>query len=263
MVLVGLDHLIIATADPDAAASEIESAIGLRAAGGGRHEAHGTFNQLIWLGDSYIELMGVFDAELARRSWWGSHILQRLASAPAAHAGLALASDDLPADVNRLRGMGSPISDPIPGERVRPDGDIVRWRIARPPAPDLDLGLVILIEHDSDAAEWRPADRHARAAETHPLGTPGRLVSVQLPVADMRAATMRLLRELGLQFRPSLAGRGARDTSIGQQTLRLAAGGQPTIVVAAGAAERQLDLLGFRWNLVPAADRAMRTSAQG
>jgi hypothetical protein len=252
MVLVALDHLIIATSDPDAAANEIVSTLGLRAVGGGRHEAHGTFNRLIWLGDSYIELMGVFDAELARQSWWGSHILQRLAGAPAAYAGLALASDDLPAEVERLRVMGSAISDPIPGERARPDGDIVRWRIARPPAPDPDLGRVFLIEHDTDAAEWRPADRHARAAEAHPLGTPGRLVSVELPVADMRATTMRLLRELGLQFRPSLAGRGARDTSIGQQTLRLAADGQPTIVVMAGVAERQLELLGCRWKLVPA-----------
>lgn len=253
-MIVGLDHAILACADPDAAATEIESTLGLRVAGGGRHEAHGTFNRLIWLGDSYIELMGVFDPALARESWWGRHTLQRLDGAAAAYAGLALASDDLQADIESLRGIGSSISDPIPGDRIRPDGDVVRWQIGRLPEPDPDLGLFFLIEHDTAAAEWRPADRAARAGETHPVGTTGRLARLELPVSDLRAASLRLLRDLGLQFRPSLAGRGARDTSIGVQTLRLSPGaGTPEITIAAGYDRLSVELLGCRWRLVPAA----------
>src|SRR5437773_74061 len=120
-----IDHLIIAIADPDAAADEVEVALGLRAMGGGRHEAHGTFNRLIWLGDSYLELMGVFDEALAAESWWGRHVSSVLAKAPGALAGAPLAAQDLEHEVARLREHGSTLLNPAPGERVRPDGQVV------------------------------------------------------------------------------------------------------------------------------------------
>lgn len=253
-MLTGIDHLIIASSDPEVGVGEIERVFGLRPSGGGRHDAHGTFNRLIWLGDSYLELMGVFDADLAGQSWWGAHIVRLLSAGPSALAGIALASDNLAADVNRLREMGSPISDPLDGERTRPDGDVVRWRIGRQPAPDDDLGLAFLIEHDTTAAEWRPADREARAKEQHPIGTPARLARVELPVTDIGDANLRLLRTLGLQFRPSLAGRGARDTTIGTQTLRLVSGADlhPQVTLKAGYEELNLELLGLRWQLLRA-----------
>ncbi len=252
-MLVAIDHLIIACADPDAAAAEIGQHFGLRATGGGRHDAHGTFNRLIWLGDSYLELMGVFDQSLARKSWWGAHLNRLLGEAPAAFAGLALASDDLVTDIARLRGQGSAISDPTDGQRVRPDGDVVRWRIGRLPAPDRDLGLIFLIEHDTDAAEWRPADRQARAGQVHPSGTAGRLARIEVPVADVRGTSLRLLRDLGLQFRPSLAGGGARDTSVGDQIIRLVPAQPavtPRIVLVAGSTPSETELLNCRWSLL-------------
>ncbi len=251
-MLSGIDHVILACADPDGAAAELEAALGLAATGGGCHDAHGTYNRLLWLGDSYVELMGVFDPGLAARSWWGAHISRLLEKSPAAYAGLALASDDLAADIERLRGQGAPISDPIEGERRRADGDLVRWSIARLPDADPDVGLCFLIEHDATAAEWRPADGAARAAQVHPLGTAGRLARVELPVTNVRAATLRLLRELGLQFRPSLAGRGARDASLGHQTLRVSGVERPVITVRAGAAARRIEALNCDWELAPA-----------
>lgn len=254
-MLTAIDHVIIAVADPVDAAAEMEDALGLRATGGGRHDAHGTFNRLFWLGDSYIELMGVFDRELAAQSWWGARMSAVLSRAPAGYAGLALAADDLAADITRLRSLGAPISDPIDGQRVRADSEVVRWRIGRLPAPDAELGLTFVIEHDTAAAEWRPADRAARAAEEHPLGGPARLIRVELPVADVARASMRLLRDLGIQFRPSLAGAGARDASIGTQTLRLRParpGSSVTIVIRAGAEPRRsVELLGCEWRIEP------------
>ncbi len=254
-MLTAIDHVIIACADPDAAAADLEQQLGLRATGGGRHAAHGTFNRLIFLGDSYIELMGIFDARLAAESWWGHHIAALIDHQPAALAGVPIASDDLVTDVARLRAMGSPISDPLAGERLRPDGDVVRWSIGRLPQPDPDLGLAFLIEHDSTAAEWRPAERAARASEIHPVGTPARLLRVGLPVSDAGRSSLRLLRELGLQFRPSLAGAGARDATLGRQTLRLVppgAGVLPLLVIRAGASRREVELLGVSWQLLPA-----------
>jgi hypothetical protein len=251
-MLTGIDHVIVASADPDLAAGELERGLGLRATGGGRHEAHGTFNRLIWLGDSYLELMGIFDRVLAADSWWGRHISDLLDAGPAAYAGLALATDHLDADVSQLRAQGAPIGDPTAGERRRPDGEVVRWSIARPPDVDHELGLYFLIEHDTNAAEWRPADREARAGDVHPLGAPVRLARLELPMTDMRRSTMRVHRDLGVAFRPSLVGGGARDGTVGSQTLRLvraAAGRLPTVVLRGGPQDREADLVGCRFRI--------------
>jgi catechol 2,3-dioxygenase-like lactoylglutathione lyase family enzyme len=251
-MLTGIDHVIVASADPDLAVAEVERVLGLRATGGGRHEAHGTFNRLIWLGDGYLELMGVFDSGRAAESWWGRHVSGLLDASAAAYAGLALASNDLEADVALLRAQGAPIGEPDSGERRRPDGDVVRWSIARPPDVDVEVGLTFLIQHDQTAAEWRPADREARAEEVHPLGGPVRLARVELPVTDMRRSTMRVHRDLGVAFRPSLAGGGARDGTVGGQTLRLvraAAGRLPTVVMRGGPQTREADLAGCRFTI--------------
>lgn len=244
-MLVGIDHVILASRDPEADINPLVSQLGLTAGGGGQHAADGTFNRLAWLGDSYVELMGVFDGDLARASWWGRWVAARIADELASYAGLALATDEIAADVERLREMRSPISDPIEGERVRPDGDVVRWRMARLPEPDPELGLMFLIEHDREAAEWRPADRAARAGE-HALSR------VSLPVTSPGRVGLRLLRELGIQFRPSLAGAGARDASIGAQTLRLVSGrDRPEITITGGAQARSVDLGSVRLEIRP------------
>ncbi len=254
-MLTGIDHVILAVHDPNKAASQLEAELGLRATGGGRHDQHGTFNRLIWLGDSYIELMGVFDEKLAAESWWGGHILRLLASAEAAYAGMPLSSDEIAVDVALLRGQSSPIGDAADGQRMRPDGRAVKWRAARLPEPDPDLGLAFLIEHDTAAAEWTSAERGTRAEESHPLGGPARLARIDMPVGSTARATQRLHRDLGLAFRPSLAGSGARDTSLGEETLRLVPsvpGAVPTIVIRGGSLEREASLLGCQWIVEPA-----------
>lgn len=250
-MLTGIDHVILAVGDLDGAAAELERELGLHVAAGGRHDAHGTHNRLAWLGDSYVELMAVFDERRAADSWWG-----REALAVSAHGGgwlgMALASDDLAADVERLRAAGSSITDPIDGERARADGEVVRWRIARLTTPMPELGLLFLIEHDTSAAEWRPEERRGRAERVHPLGTPATLLRVELAVSQLRPVTQQLLGELGLLFRPSLGGGGARDTSIGSHVLRVARRSLPParVVIVAGSAPRNVDLLGCRWQLV-------------
>src|SRR5207253_2293658 len=65
-MLLGIDHIVIACRSPDDAAEEITQRVGLEAGGGGRHPRYGTYNRLVWLGDSYLELMGVEDSDLAR-----------------------------------------------------------------------------------------------------------------------------------------------------------------------------------------------------
>ena len=229
-MLLGIDHVVIACADPDAAALELEETAGLRAGGGGRHDALGTFNRLVWLGDSYLELIGVFDRALAERSWIGAPTVRAL-DAGGGLATWAAASDDIGADLARLRVAGSSLGDDRPGERRRPDGAVVRWRLAAPPI----LGPEeppFLIEHDLDAAEWSPGERASRATRAHPVGGPVRLETLEIGVVDPGATGLRILRTAGIgPFRPSLTGGGARDASLGAQTVRL----RPTRRIAAGS----------------------------
>ncbi len=257
-MLTSIDHLVIAVADPDGAAAELEASLGLRATGGGRHERLGTFNRLVWLGDSYLELIGVWDRTLAETSWIGGPTVRALG-----HGGglvtFALASDALAEDVERLRTAGARLEGPLSGERLRPDGGLARWQVAAPSRLDPEQPP-FLIGHDASAAEWTPGERAARMAALHPIGARVRLDVLELAVSDVARVSLRDLRTVGLQFRPSLAGHGARDAAVGAQTVRLRpiAPGSPeqtTIVLraidATVDATRDIRLLGCRWVIRP------------
>ena len=251
-MLVGLDHVIVATADLDGAAAELGHALGLEVADGGRHPALGTRNRLAWWGDSYLELVTIEDPDAAARTWFGAAVATALADASAGPAGVVVASDDLDADAAVTRA-----AEVSAGQRTRPDGRVVRWRTARSrafgsPGP---WPLVFMIEHDRTAAEWTDAERAARATAVHPLGTPVRLRSVALGATAVTGMVGRVGRELALLFRPALAGGGARDAALGRQTLRVAPARpqEPrlTIDLEGGSTARDLDLLGCRWRLTP------------
>ena len=251
-MLQGIDHLVIAVTDPDAAAADLETRLGLKPGGGGRHEALGTYNRLVWLGDTYLELIGVFDPELAAGSWVGAPTLRALERGGGL-ATWAIATDAIDDDVSDLRARGSDLAEPAAGERRRPDGEVVRWRLAA--APRLDPGLPpFLIEHDTGAAEWTPAERATRAAGT--AGT-AHLTVLELSVEDVNRTSQAFLRSVGLRFRPSLVGGGTRDANIGRQTVRLRPRRQadpPRSTVHLTVRGREpvdVDLLGLGWRIEP------------
>jgi catechol 2,3-dioxygenase-like lactoylglutathione lyase family enzyme len=258
-MLLGIDHLVIAVADPDEAAVRLEQELGLAATDGGVHPALGTRNRLAWLGSSYIELLGIVDPDVAGCAWIGAPVLGALAGGGGL-ATWAVATDGLDAELAALRARRFDPGEPVAGERRRPDGDLVRWRIAVPRR--LGPGEPpFLIEHDTSAAEWRPSDRAARAGQAHPLGGRVRLAVLELAVDDVQRTSLRFTRALGLRFRPSLAGAGSRDAAIGGQTVRLRPrrGGPASTVIRLTAPvpePRDVQLLGCRWVLRPEAGPA-------
>jgi len=157
------------------------------------------------------------------------------------------------ADVAALRSNGARLGDSTAGERERPDGTIVRWRLAigeslgpaKPP---------FLIEHDPASAEWTTEDRAARAAQNHSGWGTGAARVLELPFPDVPAAVNMLGRAADLRFRPSLTGGSARDANLGRQVVRLRAAhgapGRPVISLASPAGDdRSVDLLGCRWSV--------------
>ena len=213
-MLLGIDHLVVAVRSVEAAAAIVERDLGLAVTGGGRHEAMGTYNRLAFLGDTYLELIGVFDRDLVRSS--GSFAVARAAldQLDARGEGLAtyaLAVDDVAAEVSRLRSAGSPVGDPVPGSRRRPDGEVVRWTCAFP-----ELGPErppFLIEHEAAGSEWGDAVRAARAAFRHPGGGAVRLASLELPAPDAAAVADAYGNRARDRVQRGLAGgrRGAGD----------------------------------------------------
>jgi hypothetical protein len=216
-VILGIDHVVLTVADVDAAAAELEERLGLAASAGGRHEALGTENRLVWLGDAFLELVGVFDPDLARAGWFGRPVIE------AVERGVGLvtwviAVDDL-ADALRWAPPDAGLLGPIDGERRRPDDRIVRWRLARPEA----IGPVapVLIEHDTTAAEWTADERAARAAQTHPLGGRVRLSGLEIRTPSPAPAAGRLRSQLAVAVEP--AGRGAVRVRLAAHEVRLVA----------------------------------------
>ena len=116
-----LDHVLVAVDDLDAAARHVKQRHGLASVEGGRHQGLGTANRIVPLGETYLELVAVVDQGEAAGSGFGSWVaggdLPRL-------LGWCARTDDLGSVAGRL---GLTIAD---GARSRPDGSVLRWRMA-------------------------------------------------------------------------------------------------------------------------------------
>jgi len=217
-MLLGLDHLVIAVTDPDAAAAELEQRVGLACTGGGRHPSWGTYNRLAWFGDTYAELIGVFDPALTSTGTVSRVVAAALDGGTSGLATYALASSDLAGDLVRLRSSGSDLSDIEIRSRTRPDGEVVRWSATFPGELDA-AGPPFVIEHELAGAEWGPAVRAERAAFVHPAGGPATVATLTLPVPDPAATAGLYRRVLGLAFEGN-----PLQARIGDQHVRLVAG---------------------------------------
>jgi hypothetical protein len=99
---VRIDHVIYATADLDTAAAHIERELGVKAAGGGRHEGLGTHNRIVPLGEGYLELLAVADPDEAAASELGRAVTQRIADVGDGLLGWVVAVDDVAPHAIRL-----------------------------------------------------------------------------------------------------------------------------------------------------------------
>lgn len=259
----GIDHLVIACADPDAAATELEKGLGLTAAGGGRHAGLGTFNRIVWLADrSYIELIGVDDREVAMRSPVGAAAVAALDAHGGGLATWALSDDELELTLGALpEGAFGPM---IRGGRTRPDGELVEWWVAFPSEPLASGGVPFLIQHALVGSEWGPPALAERAAFRHPLGSPVILARLDLATGDPPSAAAALHEQLGLDFW-AVADLAVAD--IGPHVVRLVPRREmpvPAVVTLGAEVEtaRTVELLGLRFDVervvmpLPVAERS-------
>jgi hypothetical protein len=251
-MLLGIDHLVIAVRDPDAAAAALERDAGLAFTGGGRHAEMGTFNRLAFLGDTYLELIGVFDRALVESAVTFAVGRASMAVLDSGREGLAtwaLATDDVAGDATRLRAGGSSIGEPVAGSRARPDGGLVRWIAAFPPLGPSEPPF--LIEHACAGPEWGEEAMAARASFRQPVGGRVRMTALELPVPDPAPAAEVFGRVLGITFT------GGWGAALGGQAVVLRAGvpGEaPAVCLQGEPGTPSLDLVryGIRWVRTPA-----------
>jgi catechol 2,3-dioxygenase-like lactoylglutathione lyase family enzyme len=245
----GIDHVLIAVADPDASAAELTEKVGLAFTGGGRHLGLGTHNRIAFLGDAYLELIGVEDAAAAQ-GWAIGAAAVRALEHGGGFATYALVDEAIRVTVPRLQANASSIGPVEAGSRERPDGDVVEWLTATPPVLGPDRPP-FLIKHLETGAEWGPDALAARRAFVHPIGSPAVIERLDIAVADPQALAADCYRDLGLEF---WAVGSMAVCSVGRHVIRLIADEQETTIVigAAIASPRSVPALGLRFEVLPA-----------
>ncbi len=251
----GIDHLVIACADPEAAAAELESALGLTAGGGGRHAGRGSWNRIVWLSDgSYLELIGIEDADVAARSPVGAAAVRALEAHGGGLATYALTEDDIETAAAALGAIGA-FGAASHGSRTRDDGEVVEWWTA---FPEGDLGPAatpFLIQHAYTGAEWGAEALAQRAAFRHPIGSPVGLARLDLATDDPPSSAATIHAQLGIDF---WAVADLAVTDVGPHVIRLVPVREmavPAVVTLTAEidAPRTVELLGMRFDVERAA----------
>jgi catechol 2,3-dioxygenase-like lactoylglutathione lyase family enzyme len=157
-----LDHVVISVSDLQAAMRDFTEA-GFRVAYGGKHADGITENALILFADgSYLELIALTEGHVRAES----NFKQLLHETGEGFTGYALYSDALVDDLNAMEARGITISPVRAGGRARPDGVLLRWRIAK-----LDNKMSPFVIQDDSPREWRvPAVGDAVIHENGSLG---------------------------------------------------------------------------------------------
>ncbi|MGH2418712.1 MAG: VOC family protein [Candidatus Limnocylindria bacterium] len=248
----GIDHLVIATADPDAAAAELEASLGLACTAGGRHPGLGTRNRIAWLADgSYLELIGVDDRDAARGHPVGAAVLAALDGSGGGLVTYALRDDGIELSVAALRAAGSAIGRVQHGSRRRDDGEVVAWSAAFPEAPLTTEGPPFLIQHAYTGVEWGPEALAERARFRHPIGSPAILARIDLATDDPPTTAATLHEALAIDFW-AVADLAVAD--IGPHVVRLVPRREmavPAVITLGATVEtpRTVELLGVRFDV--------------
>lgn len=242
-MLRGIDHVVIAVADPDAAAEELTGLLGLAFTAGGRHPGSGTFNRIGFLGDAYLELIGVEDPALAAQGPIGAAALRAI-DAQGGFATYALLDDAIEATVASLQAAGSAIRPVVHGTRERADGEIVEWWRASPERLGPELPP-FLIRHAYVGAEWGIAAMVARRRMAHPIGSPAILARLDLATPDPAGLAAEYFAQLGLEF---WAVADLAVCTVGPHTIRLVPSREmevPAAVVIGAQVEAARTFLAF------------------
>lgn len=151
------DHLVWFMNKPEEAIFPLKE-LGLYAANGGRHETWGTYNTLAYFGLSYIEFLGIESVAIAKNQEENrlvAEIVRKLAGEKQeGPAKIAIRTNQIGELAVKLKGLGYQVFGPLPGERVRGDGQTIRWSLLFPEHKEKDgLSLPFFIQWERSDEE--------------------------------------------------------------------------------------------------------------
>lgn len=189
--MLKLDHIVVKVKELEKAIAQYE-AEGFTVTRGGEHPAFGSVNALIpFKDDSYIELIAFPgemhpDATLTAPGRRVAHWREK----PYGPIDWALVPDDIEAEIARLRAAGQLWDDPVPGQRLRTDGQVVKWWFSTP-----DTFMLPFLCADVTARELRVP---SGAARQHRNGATG-IYDLSVNVHELSLAAERYQQLLTLK----------------------------------------------------------------
>ncbi|MCW8086740.1 VOC family protein [Sabulicella glaciei] len=184
--LLGLDHLVIAVRDLDAAAAEWR-ALGFTVSPRGLHSPHiGSANHTMMFGEDYLELLGVVAPQPHNEA------LRAFLSAREGLERAAFTTTDAAAGVAALRARGLAATGPVDFSRPVPlpdgGGAEARFTVFHFPREEAPAGLrVFACQHHTRDAVWVPT------LQSHPNGVT-RILSALVATEDPAGAAAHLAR---------------------------------------------------------------------
>lgn len=150
------DHLVWFLKKPEDAIEPLKQ-LGIKVIPGGRHEKWGTYNTLSYFGLSYLEFLGIEDMGLAETHHENRLITQIVERLPKENgegpATIAIRTNQIEELAERLKWQGLTVYGPIPGERVRADGQTIRWSLLFPELNSSELKLPFFIQWEKSDQE--------------------------------------------------------------------------------------------------------------
>lgn len=133
--MLAIDHIVIASKNPEKDAKEFEERYGVKCIPGGKHTNWGTFNYLAYFDNNcYIEWLGIFDEQLAEKS--DNPLIQQLVSLfQAGESGaytFALRTKNMEHELKHFKQNSIACKGPLPGARKKVDGSTLSWRMLFP-----------------------------------------------------------------------------------------------------------------------------------
>ncbi len=150
-----VDHVMVVVDDLEDATQRFGVEHGLTALAGGRHDGLGTSNAIIPLGDDYIELIAVTDADEAASNPVGRFLTHRLAVEGPGLVAVCLRTAHADEVARRTK------SSAVSMSRTRPDGHALHWDL---------IGMEGALAHGLPFfITWTLDDHHpARTPIVHP-----------------------------------------------------------------------------------------------
>lgn len=181
------DHLVWFFKKPEKAISPLKQR-GLHVVKGGRHESWGTYNTLTYFGLSYIEFLGIENLSIAEKHGENrliTQIVQQLAKeSREGPAKVAIRTNQIEELAIKLKEEGLTVYGPLTGERVRADGQVIRWSLLFPEYAENKVSLPFFIEWEKSDEERYSDLEEQRLIGSHIVGQP-KLESVGFVVNDL------------------------------------------------------------------------------